>query len=69
MLGHDIAAGFVYLGVLFFLLPFLFSAFLAWSRGKSIVMSLIFTIIFSWIAPFALFLLPVEKDNANVEGD
>jgi len=44
--------------LLFYLLPFIINAFLARSRGKSVILMLFLTIIFSWIVTLVLAFIP-----------
>jgi quinol-cytochrome oxidoreductase complex cytochrome b subunit len=49
--------------VLFFFLPFLINSSLARSRGKSICLMLILTVIFSWIVTLVLACLPKAEQG------
>ena len=63
MFGMD-AGGvvFVLLVLLGFFLPFIINANLAQSRGKSVILMLLLTLIFSWIVTLILAFMPkVEK--------
>ena len=52
------------LGVAIF--PFIINAYLAKSRGKSVVLMLLLTIIFSWIVTLILAFFPkIEKADTN----
>ena len=55
------------LGVaIFAILPFIINAYLAKSRGKSVVLMLLLTIIFSWIVTLILAFFPkIEKADTN----
>ena len=48
------------------ILPFIINAYLAKSRGKSVVLMLLLTIIFSWIVTLILAFFPkIEKADTN----
>ena len=48
------------------ILPFIINAYLAKSRGKSVVLMLLLTIIFSWIVTLVLAFFPkIEKADTN----
>lgn len=48
--------------ILFVLLPFFINASLAKSRGKSIILMLLLTLIFSWIVTLILAFMPKVKN-------
>ena len=59
LLGILIALGVV-------ILPFIINAYLAKSRGKSVVLMLLLTIIFSWLVTLILAFFPkIEKADTN----
>lgn len=60
----ELSAILIVLGVL--LLPFIINVYLAKSRGKSILLTLLLTIIFSWIVTLVLAFFPkIAKTDAN----
>jgi membrane-anchored glycerophosphoryl diester phosphodiesterase (GDPDase) len=57
------------LGILIFLfLPFIINAYLAKSRGKSVILMLFLTVVFSWIVTLILAFMPkvqvVDADSS-----
>ena len=51
--------------ILFVLLPFFINASLAKSRGKSIILMLLLTLIFSWIVTLILAFMPKVSKQAD----
>ena len=64
MFGFDrpglIVILFVFVG---YFLPFFLNGFLARSRGKSVALMLLLTVIFSWIVTLVLACLPKTEQN------
>ena len=51
---------------MFYLSPFVINAFLARSRGKSVILMIFLTIIFSWIVTLVLAVMPkVQKIDSR----
>ena len=55
--------------LLFYLLPFFINAALAKSRGKSVILTLLLTFIFSWLVTLILAFIPKEKKNLQIDRD
>lgn len=59
MFGLDMTSGFfVFFVLFFFFFPFLLNGYLARSRGKSVILMLLLTLIFSWIVTLVLAFMP-----------
>lgn len=60
MFGFDEFAGgmIIVFGVLFIFLPFLINSVLARTRGKSVALILLLTLIFSWVVTLILAFMP-----------
>ncbi len=54
--------------VLAILLPFILNIRLAKSRGKSVVLMLLLTVIFSWIVTLILAFMPKKEQSKNLQG-
>lgn len=50
-----------FLAIGFFVLPFIINYKLAQSRGKSVALMMVLTLIFSWIVTLVLAFLPTEQ--------
>jgi uncharacterized PurR-regulated membrane protein YhhQ (DUF165 family) len=57
MFGMDFGAA-ILIAIIFYLSPFIINIFLARSRGKSVILMFILTIIFSWIVTLILAFMP-----------
>jgi RsiW-degrading membrane proteinase PrsW (M82 family) len=53
--------------LVFFLLPFFINAKLAKSRGKSVLLMLLLTIIFSWIVTLILAFFPRVEEQTKIK--
>ena len=68
MFGLDAPIVVVFLAVILgFFLPFIINALLAKSRGKSVVLMLLLTIIFSWIVTLILAFMPKIETQEKVD--
>ncbi|RLI86749.1 MAG: hypothetical protein DRP01_03535 [Archaeoglobales archaeon] len=64
MFGMDLPIFFAFLFILLLaILPFFLNPFLAHSRGRSILLWLILTLIFSWLATLVLAAMKPKKNN------
>ena len=63
MFGLDGSAASIVIAVLLFVfVPFILNGYLAHTRGKSVVLMLLLTLIFSWIVTLILALMPKVDD-------
>jgi len=60
MFGLDIINLFI---VVLILLPFFLNIFLARSRGKSVILMLLLTLVFSWVVTLILAFLPKKEQE------
>jgi len=68
MFGLDASAGLVAIIVIVgFFLPFIINASLAKSRGKSIILMLLLTLIFSWIVTLILAFMPKVSTSTEYQ--
>jgi hypothetical protein len=63
--GSELVIVFAFLAFIF--LPFIINAKLAASRGKSVPLILLLTLIFSWIVTLILAFMPVERSHKTIE--
>ncbi|BDD88737.1 hypothetical protein [Desulfofustis limnaeus] len=63
--GSELVIVFAFLAFIF--LPFIINAKLAASRGKSVPLILLLTLIFSWIVTLILAFMPVERSRKTIE--
>ena len=55
--------------LLIYLLPFFINAVLAKSRGKSVILILLLTFIFTWLVTLILAFIPKEKESLRINRD
>lgn len=69
MFGHVRSSDFILILVIFciYLLPFIINAILARSRGKSVALMLLLTLIFSWIVTLILAFMPNVRKQVRME--
>ena len=54
--------------IVFYVLPFFINASLAKSRGRSVILMLLLTCVFSWIVTLILAIMPkVESQQASIQ--